>query len=143
MELMGFQNVFGYVVDPVIDFYLAAGKVTADFAWERDTMLRVTARADISSVAALWIAAEQKTKEDFVCISARFERNFFLHPFIAPEIPMNAKDLAEPGAAGGASDTLVRGALNCICNRQGRPLLGWPIINAGMVVEIAPYLKRG
>jgi hypothetical protein len=32
MELMGFQNVFGYVVDPVIDFYLAAGKVTADFA---------------------------------------------------------------------------------------------------------------
>jgi hypothetical protein len=79
MQMWDFQDVFGDIVDPVIDFDFSTGRAKSGLAREGDKMLIFSARADISSIAAFRITAEHKTKDGFIDVGTLVDGNFVFH----------------------------------------------------------------
>ena len=53
-----FQDVFCYIVDPVIDMYFAARWAKAGFALEGNPMFKPAARAEVTGVSSFGVTAE-------------------------------------------------------------------------------------
>jgi hypothetical protein len=91
VERGNFQDVFGDVVNQIINGDLSAGGVKAGFAGEGNAMLSIAARADLAGVAPFGVAAKHLTLDDSVDIYTLIEGDFFFNPLIAPEAQWSRK----------------------------------------------------
>jgi hypothetical protein len=66
VEVRDIQQVASDVVDPVVHPDFATGRTESSFAGERDTQLVLTAGADVESVAAVGVTAQQQALDDLI-----------------------------------------------------------------------------